>query len=91
MPVNIQRLRQKLRGLDTRRERLHAAQAVLDKAAGQYLRQLRIDRWIKLRQVAHAAGFSIGKLWEIEQGVRTGGLSLETFNQVAKAIKEVKP
>jgi hypothetical protein len=89
MPAKINHLRTRLKNLDTRRERLHADQAVIDKAAGDHLRQLRIERRLKLHEIAKSAGFSIGKLWDIEQGDRVVGLSLETFDQVAQAIEEV--
>ena len=86
MPAKITHLRTRLRNLDTRRAKLHADQAALDKAAGAHLRQLRLDRRLTLNTVARSAGYSIAKLWEIEQGDRSIGLSLETFNQVAGAI-----
>lgn len=90
MPVEITHHRTRLRGLDTRRAKLHADQARADKLAGQYLRQLRKDKRLTLETVAESAGFSLGKLWDIEQGDRSIGLTLETFNQVVKAIEEVR-
>ena len=89
MPVDITHHRTRLRGLDTRRAKLHADQAAADKLAVEYLRKMRLQRRLTLGTVAATATFSISKLWDIEHGLRTGGTSLETFNQVVKAIDAI--